>query len=285
MSQTAKQAKEHIARAKASLGRGESVKSMGSIIEAVKIILAGRIIGRDRFEVDVLLQEYLAEYNRNPEIRQHFTGRGIHVTPYVKYERRRERELVDFMEKTIDNFQALEHRELKEQEEKQEQVKQKWLAKAQELLDKGDNAKAKGFLRRVAEHYGHERGVLTDVGARMLGAGLYFEAGEVLEQAFEANPKDSKALAYAVKAYKNAREFTKMEELYKTALKVFGKHPKTLLNMARMYLDWHKWDEAYDHAKEAYDMDSSLSEAKEIMDTTGRRIFSRRGSTTTSFDF
>lgn len=270
-----KQAKEHIARAKGALGKADAVKAMQNGFEAARILKSGKIFGRERFEVDVLMNEFVVEYNKNPEVRSHFTSRGIHATPYCRYERGKEKALMDFFQETIEAFRLEEEKEENKQAEKRENTKQKWLDQAQKLLDEGDTAKAKIYLRRVADTYGDEPGVLTDVGARLLGAGLFFEAGEVLEEAFEKNQKDSKALAYAVKAYRNAREFPKMEKLYKTALKVFGSHPKTLLNMAKMYLDWHKWDEAYNHAKQAYDGDRNLSEAKEIMETTGKRIFTR----------
>jgi tetratricopeptide (TPR) repeat protein len=271
----AKQAKEHIARAKGALSKADPIKAMQSGYEAVKLLKSGKIYGRERFEVDVLMNEFVVEYNRHPDIRAHFTARNIHATPYCKYERGKEKALMDFFDQTIKAFRHEEEQSDQEQAEKHEQTKFKWLEHAQKLLDSGDTAKAKVYLRRVADNYGGEPGVLTDVGARMLGAGLYFEAGEALEEAFDMNQKDSKALAYAVKAYKNAREYTKMEQLYKKALKVFGAHPKTLLNMAKMYLDWHKWDEAYNHAKQAYDGDNSLEEAKQIMETTGKRIFTR----------
>lgn len=271
----AKQAKEHIARAKGALAKADPVKAMQSGYEAVVLLKSGKILGRERFEVDVLMAELIAEFNKNPEVRAHFTARNIHITPYCKYERGTEKELMDFFQETLRAFQQEKQKEKQQQAEKREQTKQKWLDKAQELLDAGDSAKAKIYLRKVADTYGKEPGVLTDVGARMLGAGLFFEAGEVLEEAFDLNRKDSKALAYAVKAYKCAREYPKMEKLYKTALKVFGSHPKTLLNMAKMYLEWHKWDEAYNHAKQAYEGDNSLQEAKEIMETTGKRIFTR----------
>lgn len=274
----AKHAKEHISRAKAALSKADPVKAMQCGKEAVKVLKSGKIFGRERFEVDVLMNEFVLEFNRHPDVRAHFTARNIHVTPYCKYERGKEKALVDFFEATIRAFQQEEHSAEQERAQKHEQTKHKWLDHAQKLLDQGDRAKAKVYLRRVADEYGDEPGVLTDVGARMLGAGLFFEAGEVLEEAFEKNQKDSKALAYAVKAYKNAREYPKMEHLYKVALKVFGSHPKTLLNMAKMYFEWHKWDDAYNYAKQAFDGDNSLAEAKEIMDTTGKRIFSGGGS-------
>ncbi|MDY7001868.1 MAG: hypothetical protein SVS15_08830 [Thermodesulfobacteriota bacterium] len=271
----AKHAREHIARAKVALGKGDIQKSVVSLIEAVKMMSSGKIFGREKFEVEVHFQECLKEFNRHEDIKKFFTSQNVHKTPYVTYQRGRERDVLQFMTETLAGMQAGQKKSEQEAEGRKDQKKKDMLDRGQELLDSKEFPKAKSVMRKVAEAYGKEPGVLTDIGGRLLKAGLFFEAGEFLEEAIAKNPKDSHAFAFAVQAYKNAREFAKMETLYKAALKQFGAHPKTLQNMAKMYLDWRKYDKAYDFAKQAFDGDNSLSEAKEIMDTCGKRIFSR----------
>lgn len=268
-----KRVREHVARAKAALTKGDLVKSVHFAYEAMNTLVGGNIFGRDKFECEVHIQEYLKEFNSHSDIKDHFSAQGIHVTPFIRYERGQEKKVLLFFKGMNEELSKAEQQQEQEQEAKKEERKQELLDKGQQFLDDKDFPKAKVYLKRCAEAYGDEPGVLTDVGARLLKAGLYFEAGEILEQAIDVNPKDSKALAHAVQAYKNAREFPKVEKLYKIALATFGMHPKTLLHMAEMYHEWHKWDDAYNYAKQAYDMDSSLDKAKAIMDETGKRIF------------
>ncbi len=271
----AKRVRENIARAKASLHKGELPKSLHSALDGVREMKTAQIFGREKFEVEVHLQEYLKDFNRHPDVKKYFFDRNVHVTPYVRFDRGGEAALIEALDKILFDLETKDEIAQQEEEEKLARRKEELLESAQLCLDRQDFTKGKSLVRRVVEEYGQEEGVLTDCGARLLKAGLYFEAGEILEQAVEQNPRDSHALAYAVQAYKNAREYPKMEKLYKFAVKTYGSHPRTLLHMAQMYMDWRKYDEAYDFAKQAWEGDNSLDKAKEIVDTVGKRIFSR----------
>lgn len=270
----AKRVRENIARAKSSLHKGEVPKALHAALDGVQEMKTAKIFGREKFEVEVHLQEFLKDFNRHPDVKQYYVSRNVHVTPYVKFDRGGEAVVIEAFEKVLFD---LEHKEEQAEQEAQDQRlrrKEEMLEKAQLSLDRQEFPKGKSLVRHIVEEFGNEEGVLTDCGERLLKAGLYFEAGEILEQAVEQNPRDSHALAYAVKAYKNAREYPKMEKLYKFAIKTYGSHPRTLLHMAEMYMDWHKYDEAYDFAKQAYEADDSLEKAKEIVDKMGKRIFS-----------
>jgi len=271
----AKRVREDVARAKKALTRGETVKSMEHFICAVNEMMKSQIFGREKFEVEVHVQEYLKDFNRHPDIKRHFAAKNIHVTPYVKFTRGEERTMLAAIQAVFDEMRQGEHEAEQAAEAKKELRKDELLEKGQYFLDRNEFPKAKSALRTVVEEFGTEEGVCTDVGHRFLKAGLYLEAGDVLEEALEQNPRDSHALAFAVQAYKSAREYPKMEKMYKIALKTFGAHPKTLLHMAEMYVDWRKYDEAYDFAKQALNGDGSLTEAQKIIDVCGKRIFSR----------
>ncbi|BBD06940.1 tetratricopeptide repeat family protein [Desulfovibrio ferrophilus] len=255
------------------MAKGEVVSSVEHFSNAVREMMGSQIFGREKFEVEVHAQEYLKDFNRHPDIKKFFADKNIHVTPYVKFTRGEERALLEAIEKILGEMNEGKQQADQAAEVKKERRKEELLEKGQYYLDKKEFPKGKSILRGVAEEFGHEDGVRTDIGRRLLKAGLYFEAGEVLEEAIGQNSRDSHALAFAVQAYKNAREYPKMEKMYKIALKSFGSHPKTLLHMAEMYLDWRKYDEAYDFAKQAFDGDTSLTEAQEIIDTCGKRIF------------
>lgn len=269
----AKRVREDVARAKAALIKGNVAKSVEHFASAVKEFKDAQIFGREKFEAEVHIQEYLKDFNRHPDIKSHFSARNVHVTPYVSYKRGAEGDLLAFTEKMLYDLKGADEEAERVAQVKMEHRREELLEKGQSYLDAKEFPKGKSLLRRVVEEFGAEEGLKTDVGQRLLKAGLYFEAGEILEEAIADNPRDSHALAFAVKAYKNAREFPKMEVLYKHALKTFGSHPVTLLHMAEMYMDWHKFDEAYDCARQAVGGDDSLDKAKEIMETCGKRIF------------
>ncbi|WP_028588576.1 hypothetical protein [Desulfocurvus vexinensis] len=271
----AKKIRENLARAKAALHKGELTRSIACAIEAARDLDGAQIFGREKFEVEVHLQEYLKEFNRHPDVKSHFSAKNVHVTPYVKYKRGGEAELTRALGGLLDELEHKGRTQEQHADAQRARRKEDMLAGAQASLDARELPKAKALLRRVAEEFGREPGVLADCGQRLLQAELFYEAGEYLEQAVALDPRDSRALAGAVQAYTGAREFPKVEALYKQALQTFGMHPRTLLHMARMYLDWRKNDEAYDCARKAFELDPALDEAQAIMEQTGKRIFTR----------
>ncbi|MEW5774202.1 MAG: hypothetical protein AB1916_11840 [Thermodesulfobacteriota bacterium] len=269
----AKMARENVARASRDLLKGDMTKAVGFCCDALKIMIESTIFGKEKFEVEVHLQEFLKEFNQNPEVKAYFAAKEVHTSPYVRFARGEERKLLAALSVVLGDLQEAEVQSVEGEKQRQADEIRDTLDQGQQLLDSKELPKAKAVLKRLVEKYPKEEGLKTDVGGRLLKAGLFFEAGEILEQAISENPKDSKALALAVQAYKSAREFAKMEVLYKFALKTYGSHPRTLLHMAEMYFEWNKWDDAYNFAKQAYDADNSLDKAKEIMDTTAKRIF------------
>lgn len=269
----AKMVRENIARASRDLLKGDMARAVGFCCDALKIMIESTIFGKEKFEVEVHLQDFLKEFNQHSDVKAYFAAKDIHTTPYVRFARGEERKLLAAFAAVLTDLQQAEAQTAEGAKQIQADDIRDTLDQGQQLLDSKEMPKAKAVLKRLVEKYPSEEGLKTEVGGRLLKAGLFFEAGEILEQAISENPKDSKALALAVQSYKSAREFTKVEVLYKFALKTYGTHPKTLLHMAEMYMDWNKWDDAYNCAKQAYDADSSLDKAKEIMDATAKRIF------------
>lgn len=269
----AKMVRENVARASRDLLKGDMARAVSFCCEALRIMIESTIFGKEKFEVEVHLQDFLKEFNQHPDVKAYFAARDVHTTPYVRFARGEERKVLGTMSAILSELQHAETRNAEDEKQRKAEDIRDTLDQGQQFLDSRELPKAKAVLKRLVEKYPQEEGLKTEVGGRLLKAGLFFEAGEILEQAIAENPKDSKALSLAVQSYKSAREFPKMEALYKFALKTYGSHPRTLLHMAEMYLEWSKWDDAYNYAKQAHDADGSLDRAREIMDATAKRIF------------
>lgn len=273
----AKMVKEHMARAKSALARDEVLKGLESACSGLEHFVNNRIIGKEKFEVEVHISEFMNDFNKHSEVREFFYARGKHATPFVKYGRGKEKKLLEKLEGVERELQLASRKEEELQEQQEEQKKEDMVFKAHTLIEAGDYARAKGVIRRLSESWGDEPGLLTDMGRRFNEAGQYYDAVEFLEMAIAKFPSDPKAYSLAVKAYMKTQEFEKCEKLFLAALKRFGAHPRTQLNLAKLYFAWRKYDEAYDYAKQAFTADESLKDAKKIMDKLESRIFSARG--------
>ena len=95
-----------------------------------------------------------------------------------------------------------------------------------------------------------------------MDADYKFEALEFFESAIEAFPKDHKAYKGATTCAMELREADKAVELYTLALRQFGKHPTTLLNLAKAYEMAHNREKAFEYASAAVQADPGNKEAK-----------------------
>lgn len=268
--------REATARARSSLRKDRIACAIGFAATALETLLSNRFIGKEKFEAEVYLRELMNDLNRHGLVRDYFHAKKQFATPHIPYKTGNEDRLLKRLRDLEGEFLA--QAEVRREAEAAERAAEKarLLDRGQKLLDQGQAPRAKGFLRRVVEGYGDEPGVAGDVGRRMFEAGLFFEAAEILEQAVERFPTDSAAHALAIRAYVKLQEYGKAESLFLKALRNFGAHPRTHLNMSRLYLEWRKYDKAYDYAKMAFEKDPGLAEAKEIMTAAGSRVFSHR---------
>lgn len=255
---------QKLARAKSLLRRDESIRGIESLISAIESYSPKNLLGKVRFEIEVLIQECISEVNRQPMVRQLFAALAKSNKTFVPYSPGQEQKLLEtlfLVKKALD----------KSLEDQVQSVKDGHLSRKNDLVEKGldflkkgDMSRGKGTLRVLAEEFGEEPGLLVQIGDWLLEYKLYFEAAEILEQAIERYPHENKAYTLAGDAYRELHEREKLENIYLRAIKEFGRHPRTLLNLAKLYMDWNKKEEAFHLAKEAWDKDNGLEEAKEI---------------------
>lgn len=266
-----KQVRENIARAKAQLRRGDLPRSIEAMIEALNALAGLRILGPSRFETQIGIQEYVTDLNRSPALRALFEAHGIRQGTTIAFACGQELALAT---KLGIIHKALEADRLRRESETEAGVAQRkatLLSGGQAQLRSGDLPRGRSILRRAAEEFGHERGILSDIGELLAQAGLGFEAAEMFESAIAAFPDDSRAYSGAIENYLKLGEYAKTEAIYMAALRQFGSHPQTFLNMAKMYLAWHKKDKAWEYADRAFKADPKNQDARVLIETLENR--------------
>ena len=261
--------RQHFARAKSLLKRNDTLRALEALMAGLEVYEPGKLTTKARFETEVLIQECATDIGRQPLVRGFFEQIAKASKATISYTPGEEDKLTAVLGLLLKGLRsAAGEKEANEQgsrDMRRSALEQKGL----EYLRNGDATRGKSALRVLAEEFGEDPGVLTQVGVWLEDAKLYFEAAEFLEQALERFPKDSRAYATATSVYATLREYEKAEAVYLKALKEFGKHPRTLLNLAKIYVSWNKKDKAFEAAREAYKGDPSLTEAKELVDRLG----------------
>ena len=263
---TAKSVKEDISRATAYARRAMSVKALQSAGSALDGYASSRsIIGRAKLELEILLQDMLRELELMPEVKAHLKGS-------FKLRKGAEAVFAKALAALAVHLEKLEHQKQAVAGQKTRERLDRTFQTAQDALREKNLPAVRRILNTVCEQNPTEPGIHTRAAMLLAEAGLHPDVIGFAEKAIEQNPKDARAFSLGVEACKQIGELPKAEVFLRDALKNFGAHPKTYISLARVLYQMHKWDEAYDAARAAYDRDNSLAEAKELVELTEKRV-------------
>jgi tetratricopeptide (TPR) repeat protein len=267
--ENAKRIKADVARAKIYIARGDILKSVEAFISALTAKIATPMAGSDKNVIEPQMAEFCEEFSNNYQVIEFLKSIDYNEKPFIKFRPGLDSKVLNKLTAFRLKKAAVEQEANKAVERERQAKLDELLSKGKELLASGQAAKGKVMLKRAAEQFGSKEGVLSEVGRLMLDAGYPGDAMEILRQAMAGFPKDPVPYKSYIEACLAQGNNAEAEEAYLNVIKVFGPHPQTYLNMSKFYVAWRKNDLAYDYAQRAFGMDSSLTEAKEIMDRFG----------------
>lgn len=262
---------QNIARAKSLVKRDEPVRAIDALVTALELFEPDKILGKARFEIEVNVQECVGDISRHSAVRALLTRLTRSTSSVIAYTPGEEAKLLPVLKVLRKALAETAAEEIRTAEGKVTDRKVALLAKGKEHLAAGEMPKARAVLKRLGEEFGTEPGVLLEIGSLLALAKLYYEAAEFLEQALETFPKESGAYGELVSCYTALREHEKAEAVYLRAIAQFGRHPRTLINLGKLYLDWNKKDKALDVLNQAVRMDPGNEEAKALRDQSEGR--------------
>jgi len=266
----ARNIREFISRARGYLRRDDLYRCIEAANDALVLKGNNSALGLGRSEVDLLFAEMCDDFSRHPRVVAFLESIGISGAPFVRYKVGDETRLIKKLTAFRIKMEEGEEREKERAAKRRSVQKEEWLQLGRESLVQKSYPKGKVYLRRVVETFGDEPDVTREVGKLFSDAGLLIEAAEMFSLAIERFPSDQQAWRLAIDTYDALGDFKKAEALYLEAVRSFGGHPMTFLNIARFYLKWHRKEDAYDYAVRALDLDPTLAEAKEIRDKVDR---------------
>ena len=271
MSAEYKEIMRHINRAKSQVSKMNAIKAMGCVVTCLDEMASVQLMGREKMEVEILLGEVLRGLSDHPDVR-HMFPKGL------VYQKGKEKHLRAQLTAVLNEInRAIEQAELNKMRAKVNKIDQTILT-GQKLLDENNPLDARKVFRRVQEDYGTEPGVMHDMGARLLKAGLAPESIEYFEEAIKLDARDSRPYVHMVMAYEAIGELDKAEHMLKETLKNFGNNDRVYIRLAKVYLQKRKWSEAYDAAQSALGVNEFNRDAKKIIKQVEPRIFTNRGA-------
>lgn len=261
---------QNIARAKNLIHRDDAARAMQALSAALEAFAPASIVGRARVVAEVGIHECVTEFNANAVIRQllrDVTGSDKMTIRYAPGEEAKLATVLHLLHQAITEAARKEGEAAEIALQKEKDMR---FAKAEAAITGGKLPTGRAILRKLAEEYGTEFPVLSRIWKMLLEAELREDAVEYLEQALEAFPREPSVYSDLVACYMALRDYGKAETLYRTVIREFGRHPRTLVNLGKLYILWHKRDKAYTVLNDALKLDPDNEEAKELFTKVDR---------------
>lgn len=267
MSVNAKTIREDIARARAYASKNNYLKTLAALARALHGLTGSQVFGREKFEVQALLEEAIKDLNGMKMIQKLFPS-GL------KYVRGKEKQFLITLQRLYDKLKEAMEKSKVARQRKRLNVLDDNLIKAQELLKKGEHLEARKIFRKASEYYTDIEGLNSDIGSRLLLGGLPSEAVEYFKKALEQYASDQRAHSGLISCFEAMGELDKAAEAVKDAMRRLGGTESLMLKLAKISLSRRDWGEAHRQASAALERNPLNTEAEKIVKKVEPKIFS-----------
>ena len=266
MSASAKTVKEFIARAKSYIQRNDYLRTLKALCQALELLHGSQIFGRERFEVNVVLDEVLRDLSGMKQIKRVFP-QGI------QYQKGQEKVLWRTLKRMHDKLQAAIEKVQMEKIRGQKMELDEMLIKAQEFLVKKEPLEARKLFRKASEMFPDEKNLPVDIGNRLMMAGLFMEALEYFKRGQEVDASDPRPYQFSMLCYEAVGELGKAEDVLKDTIRRFGGNESLYLRMGKLATQKRNWSEAYDALAQVLQLNPTNQDAHKLLKQVGPRIF------------
>lgn len=263
-----KSIKENIARAKSYGQRKDYMRCLHALSLSLDELASSQVFGREKIEIGILIDEVFRQLMGMEELER--------VLPRsLKYVKGQEKKLAAVLMKIHDTIKNALEKAAVEKVRKQKNQIDKFVLVGQKFLMEKDVKEAKKYFRKITEAFPEERGLLQDVGSRLVKSGFPSEGVEYLERSIVKIPSDSRPYISLLTAYEMMGEQDKALEVIKDIVRRFGANESIYIRQAKLFLGKRMYTEAYDAAAAALKANPLNREAKKISDKLGPKIFGR----------
>ncbi len=267
MSVNAKSIREDIARARAYAAKNDYLKTLACLARAVNGVTGSKVFGREKFEVQALLEEAIKDLNGMKMIRKLFPNGLSYVRGKEKVFYQTLRRLHDKLKEAIEKSRIARQR-------KRLSVLDDNLIKAQDLIRNGDAIEARKIFRKASEYYTDIDGLDSDIGTRLLMGGMPGEAVEYLKRGLDRNGGDQRAHSGLIAAFEALGEMDKAADAVKEAMRRLGGSESLMLKLAKISFARRDWVEAHRQASGVLERNPLNADAKKIAKRVEPKIFS-----------
>ena len=264
MAKPAKIVEEHLSRAKAAFFKGETLKPLLSLAEALKLVVTRNIPSMDMPRIASLLRENFQNIGKIEAVKK------IHPAPFI-YKKGDEKKLLAALISVIKKVREEMERETLEAMRQRKMKIDQLIIQGRKYLEKKNILEAQRSFRGAVEEYVDEDAMFLVIADSLVSAGYSKEPLEYLKRALEIDPDNRKACELAYAAFEKAGDFSAAEVFFQNAVQKHGETAHLLLGLARARMKLKKFPEAADAARKALALDPGLAVAQKIIALAKRK--------------
>ncbi|MDY7000379.1 MAG: tetratricopeptide repeat protein [Thermodesulfobacteriota bacterium] len=264
MANSAKIVEEHLSRAKVAFLKGETLKPLLSLAEALKLVLTQKISSMDMPRIGSLLRENFQNMTKMEAVKK------IHPAPFI-YKKGEEKNLLRALLPVIKKVrEEMERESLEAMRQRKTKIDQ-LIIQGRKYLEKKNILEAQRSFRGAVEEHVDEDAMFTIIADNLITAGYSKEPLEYLKRALERDPDSRKACELAYAAFEKAGDFSAAEGFFENTVKKRGESAHLLLGLGRVQMKLKKFPEAGAAAKKALTLDPGLAMARKIIALAERK--------------
>jgi tetratricopeptide (TPR) repeat protein len=254
---------EHLNRAKAAYLKGEVLRPLMAVVEALKVMAAAPIHSQDLGPIGTLMREVLASLAKQEQVRK-FTKE-----PFV-FAKGKEKELLLRLGPLARQLKEEMDREGLEAMRARKMGIDKALIAGQKFLEQNNILEAQRSFRGAVELHVDEDALFNMIAERLQKAGRFKESLEYLRRAVKTAPGDRKSCEMAAEAFEQMGDIAGGEAFFLALAGEPGAGAHAHLGLARILLKAKRLKEAYAAAQKCLALDSTVVDAQRLVEKIRR---------------
>lgn len=253
----AKTTTEHLNRAKAAYLKGEVLRPLVSVAEAVKVMATSTIHSMEMGPIGSLLREMLSSLNKEERVRK-FAPQPL---SYVKGQ---EKQLYAGLAAAAKKIKEEMDRETMEAMRERKLKIDRAILAGQRYLEHGNAPEAQRSFREAVEAHVDEDAMFVIIPEKLQKAGCYRESLEYLKRAAKIHPHDRKTCELAAEAFEQTGDASGGAAFFTDLLEKGGEGACPYLGLARMHVKAKNLQEAAAALKKTLELDPELADAQRL---------------------
>jgi len=249
---------QHLSRAKAAFAKGQTLKPMVSVAEALKVLLTAELHSTEVQQVGSLLRENLQNISKIPAVA------ALRSEPF-SYNKGEEKKVLAQLVPLIKQLHADRKKDSMEAIRARKLNIDRAIIHAQNALAGGKLDEAKEYFRQAALLHVDEDAMFLIIATKLQEGEFFKESFEYLRQALQKNNNDRKACEMVVAAAKKVGNADRGLTLLKKIREKQGDAPHLVFALAQLTAQKKQFTDAAKLCKEALALDEGFIDAKKFL--------------------